>query len=63
MKIEGVGFLGCSISMILLRKSTSYIYVKHKDGKETRLDPAEYAVYKPKPGDSLRFQRFQSNVE
>ena len=41
-----------------LAKSTSYIYVKHKDGKETRLDPAEYAVYKPKPGDSFDYRDF-----
>jgi hypothetical protein len=41
-----------------LAKSTSYIYVKHKDGKETRLDPAEYAVYNEKPGDSFDFRDF-----
>lgn len=41
-----------------IAKSTSYIYVKHKDGKETRLDPAEYAVYKPKPGDSFDYRDF-----
>jgi hypothetical protein len=41
-----------------LAKSTSYIYVTHKDGKETRLDPAEYAVYTPKPGDSFDFRDF-----
>ena len=41
-----------------LGKSTSYIYVKHKDGKETKLDPAEYAVYNEKPGDSFDFRDF-----
>jgi tRNA nucleotidyltransferase/poly(A) polymerase len=41
-----------------IAKSTSYIYVKHKDGKETKLDPAEYAVYNEKPGDSFDFRDF-----
>ena len=41
-----------------LGKSTSYIYVKHKDGKETKLDPAEYAVYNEKPGDTYDFRDF-----
>lgn len=41
-----------------ITNSTSYIYVKHKDGKETKLDPAEYAVYNEKPGDSFDFRDF-----
>lgn len=41
-----------------LGKSTSYIYVKHKDGKESKLDPAEYAVYTPKAGDEFDFRDF-----
>lgn len=41
-----------------LGKSTSFIYVKHKDGKESKLDPAEYAVYKEKPGDEYDFRDF-----
>ena len=28
-----------------LAKSTAFIYVKHKDGSETKLDPAAYAKY------------------
>ena len=41
-----------------LGKSTSYIYVNHKDGKQTKLDPAEYAVYKEKSGDEYDFKDF-----
>ena len=41
-----------------LAKSTAYIYVKHKDGKETKLDPAEYATYEPKVGDEFDFRDF-----
>jgi disulfide oxidoreductase YuzD len=41
-----------------LGKSTSYIYVNHKDGKQTKLDPAEYAVYKEKSGDEFDFKDF-----
>ena len=41
-----------------LAKSVSYIYVKHKDGAETKMDPAEYAKYEPKPGDEYDFRDF-----
>lgn len=41
-----------------LAKSVSYIYVKHKDGTETKLDPAEYAQYDEKPGDEYDFREF-----
>jgi hypothetical protein len=41
-----------------LAKSTSFIYVNHKDGKQTKLDSAEYAVYKEKPGDEYDFKDF-----
>ena len=41
-----------------LGKSTSYIYVNHADGKQTKLDPAEYAVYKEKSGDEYDFKDF-----
>jgi len=41
-----------------LAKSTSFIYVNHKDGKQTKLDPAEYAVYKEKSGDEYDFKDF-----
>lgn len=41
-----------------LAKSVSYIYVKHRDGSETKMDPAEYAKYEPKQGDSFDFKDF-----
>jgi hypothetical protein len=41
-----------------LAKSTSFIYVNHKDGKQTKLDPSEYAVYKEKSGDEFDFKDF-----
>jgi len=41
-----------------LAKSVSYIYVKHSDGTETKMDPAEYAKYEPKKGDTFDFRDF-----
>jgi type IV secretory pathway TrbD component len=41
-----------------LAKSVSYIYVKHSDGSETKMDPAQYAKYEPKQGDSFDFRDF-----
>jgi hypothetical protein len=40
-------------------KTTSFIYIKHKDGKESKLTPGEYAVYEAKPGDQFDFSDFQ----
>lgn len=42
-----------------LVKTTSFIYIKHKDGKESKLTPGEYAVYEPKPDDQFDFSDFQ----
>jgi FMN phosphatase YigB (HAD superfamily) len=41
-----------------LVKTSSYIYVIGKDGKETKLTPGQYAVYKDKPGDQFDFRDF-----
>ena len=41
-----------------LAKSVSYIYVKDKDGSERKMDPAEYAKYEPKQGDTFDFREF-----
>ena len=41
-----------------LATTVSYIYVKHRDGSETKLDPAEYAKYDEKPGDEYDFRDF-----
>ena len=37
----------------------SHIYIKHADGKESKLTPGEYAVYEPKTGDQFDFSDFQ----
>jgi len=42
-----------------LVKTTSFIYVTHKDGKKEKLTPGEYAVYKEKPGDKFDYRDFQ----
>lgn len=42
-----------------LVKTTSFIYVKHGDGKESKLTPGEYAVYEPKADDQFDFSDFQ----
>ena len=39
-----------------LVKTSSYIYVTHKDGKESKLTPGQYAVYKERPGDQMDFR-------
>ena len=41
-----------------LVKTNSFIYVTHKDGKESKLTPGEYAVYETKPGDKFDFSDF-----
>lgn len=45
-----------------LATTTSYIYVKHKDGTETKLDPAEYAKYNGKAGDKYDFRDFNKKL-
>ena len=42
-----------------LVKTKSNIYIKHKDGKESKLTPGEYAVYEPKDGDKFDFSDFE----
>ena len=41
-----------------LVKSTAFIYVKHKDGSESKLDPAQYAKYNSKSTDVFDFRDF-----
>ena len=41
-----------------LAKSDAFIYVKHKDGSESKLDPAEYAKYNSKTTDVIDFRDF-----
>ena len=42
-----------------LVKTTSHIYIKHGDGKESKLTPGEYAIYEPKSDDKFDFSDFQ----
>jgi len=42
-----------------LVKTSSYIYITHKDGKKSKLTPGQYAVYKEKPGDEFDFRDFE----
>jgi phosphoglycolate phosphatase-like HAD superfamily hydrolase len=42
-----------------LVKTSSYIYVTHKDGRKSKLTPGQYAVYKEKEGDVFDFRDFQ----
>jgi hypothetical protein len=42
-----------------LVRTNSHIYIKHKDGKQSKLNPGEYAVYEPKEGDKFDFSDFQ----
>ena len=41
-----------------LVKTSSYIYVTHKDGRKSKLTPGQYAVYKEKEGDEFDFRDF-----
>jgi FMN phosphatase YigB (HAD superfamily) len=42
-----------------LVKTNSFIYVKHKDGKTSKLTPGQYAIYKERPGDEFDYKDFQ----
>jgi len=42
-----------------LVKTTSFIYVTHKNGTKTKLSPGQYAKYEEKPGDKFDFKDFQ----
>ena len=41
-----------------LATTDSYIYINHKDGTKSKLDPGQYAVYKPKSGDTFDYSDF-----
>jgi hypothetical protein len=42
-----------------LVKTNSFIYIKHGDGKKSKLTPGEYAVYEPKKDDEFDFSDFE----
>ena len=46
-----------------LATADAWIYIKHKNGKESKLDPAEFAVYKQKEGDEFDFKDFDSMLK
>lgn len=41
-----------------LVKTTSFIYITHKNGAKSKLTPGQYAVYKEKEGDVFDFKDF-----
>ena len=43
-----------------LIKTDSYIYIKHSNGKKSKLTPGQYAKYTPKSGDELDFSDFHA---
>lgn len=42
-----------------LVKTTSFIYITHKDGKKSKVSPAQYAIYNERPGDVFDFTDFE----
>ena len=46
-----------------LVKTNSFIYVTHSDGKKTKLNPGQYAVYKERPGDTFDYSDFHKVTE
>jgi len=42
-----------------LVKTSSFIYITHADGKKSKLNPAQYAVYKERPGDEFDYSDFK----
>ena len=42
-----------------LVQTKSNIYIKHKDGKDSKLTPGEYAIYEPKKDDKFDFSDFE----
>ena len=45
-----------------LAKSDSWVYIKTPDGKEKKLNPAEYATYKLKKGEIEDFRDFDRQL-
>lgn len=41
-----------------LARTESYIYLTKQDGSRITLDPAEYAIYQPEPGDEFDYSDF-----
>lgn len=45
-----------------LVESDHWIFITHKDGSKSKLDPAEFAVYDEKPGDVFDFSDFSAKL-
>tara|TARA_B100000287_G_C20386161_1_gene683601 strand:- start:62 stop:604 length:543 start_codon:yes stop_codon:yes gene_type:complete len=45
-----------------LAKTDSWVYVKMPNGKEKKLDPAEFAVYRAKKGEEFDFRDFDRQL-
>lgn len=45
-----------------LVQTDSWVYVKHSDGTESQLDPAEFALYTPKSDDEFDFRDFDRKL-
>ena len=45
-----------------LVKTDSYVYVKHQNGRETKLSPGQFAVHTLKSGDTYDFRDFNAVV-
>lgn len=46
-----------------LAKMNATIYVKHPDGSSSELNPAQFAVYEPQPGDDFDFSEFDRIIK
>ena len=46
-----------------LAKMNATIYVKHRNGSNTELSPAQFAVYEPIPGDDFDFSEFDRIIK
>jgi hypothetical protein len=46
-----------------LAKMNATIYVKHRDRSNTELNPAQFAVYEPMPGDDFDFSEFDRIIK
>jgi hypothetical protein len=46
-----------------LATADAWIYITHADGEKSKLDPAEFAVYKEKEGDEFDFKDFDSMLK
>jgi hypothetical protein len=46
-----------------LVSTNANVYITHSNGKKSTLNPAEYAMYKSKPGDNFDFHEFDGPLK